>query len=27
VVGKIVNVWNLEGSDKLYGEEIDIGNG
>ena len=24
-VGKIVNVWEVEGSDKLYGEEIDVG--
>jgi len=24
-VGQIVNVWEVEGSDKLYGEEIDVG--
>ena len=27
VVGRITKVWALEGSDKMYGEEVDIGNG
>lgn len=27
VVGKIIKVWEMEGSDNLYCEHIDIGNG
>lgn len=26
-VGRITKIWEVEGSPKLYGEEIDIGNG